>query len=334
MKKSTMAVLLALAAVLIAAGLVLESAPGFSGGTFETLYTGDESPVREVRAELRNISLRVYVNQNGQGPEVYGSGRAAKLVSAVFEDGTLLLTEREPSGLARLFPPGSGDDYAAVWLPYDFAGTLTLDMGSGELFLSGLDLSGASALLTASSGEVSVYDCRLGGLGIAAGSGDVWMGDLLVPGGGVSVTSLSGRISIGSGEMGSLTVHAGSGGLWADRLRAETAEILGSSGAVSLSSCDIGELTTETLSGGIYIDRIRAGNLALTAGSGNVTLAGGEADAVSVTTGSGNISLDRFRADRADLSAQSGDIGGTLSGRTGEPEVRCSAGSGDVSLIW
>ena len=333
MKRSTMVFLLLLAAALIAAGLLIEAVPGISGSAYETLYNDTESTVTSIRAELRDMGLRIYVNHNDSALEVNGAGRASTLVTAVPEGDALLLTEREPSWLARLFGSVRGNDYAVVWLPSDFAGTLTLSTDSGELSLSGLDLPGAGAGLTAQSGEVSVYDCRLGALEVRSGSGGAWLGDVDVFS-AVSITSGSGRVSVSAAEMEELTVYLGSGEAWSDSLRAGPVKILAGSGDVSLSSGDVGDLTIETGSGEIYTDRMRAGTMALSSGSGGVFLSSGEADALSVTTGSGNISLDRFRADRAELFSRSGDIRGTLSGRNGDPSVETSSESGDVSLVW
>ena len=333
MKRSTMVILLALAVILIAAGLVIEAVPGMSQGAYETLFSDSDGAVTAIRADLRDTAMRVYVNHNSDTLGVDGSGRAASLVVTDAEGGTLRLSETEPSGIAKLFGTRE-EDYVVVWLPRDYAGTLTLSLENGELGLSGLDLPGAGVSLTAENGEVSVYDCRLGALDVKTGSGGAWIGDTDVSGSDVTITAGSGRVSVSDAEMDALTMYLGSGGAWTDSLRTGSVKILAGSGEVSLGSGEVGELLLETGSGGIYIDRMRTETMTLTSGSGDIYVSSGEAGAVAATTGSGDIALDRLNTDRADLFTRSGDIRGTLTGLNGEPAVEASTDSGDVSLEW
>ena len=334
MKRSTMVILLVLAVILIAAGLVIETIPGASGGAYETLYSESGNSVTAIRADLRDMDLRIYVNHNGDTLEVDGSGRAVTLVDVSEEGGTLRLTEREPSGSSKVFGSRQGEDYAVVWLPWDFAGTLTLSLENGELGFNGLNLPGACASIAAENGDVSIYDCRLGALEIKSGGGGVWLGDVDVSGADVSITAGSGRVSVSSAEMETLTMYLGSGGAWTDSLRTGSVKILGASGEVSFGSGDVGELTAETGSGGVYIDRLRTEKMALTSGSGDIRFSSGESGAVSVRTGSGDVYFDRFKTDRADIFTVSGDIRGTLSGLNSSPVAETSTVSGDISLEW
>ena len=65
-----------------------------------------------------------------------------------------------------------------LWVPEDYAGTLTLSAVSGELSMNSLYAPEMSVSLTTVSGDVDVYDGRIGALSVETVSGDVWIESL------------------------------------------------------------------------------------------------------------------------------------------------------------
>ena len=192
MKRSTMVLLLAVAVILIAAGIIIDAVMGRDyrpdSSDYRTLYETDDGGVTEIRAEMLSFALRVYESSNDERLEISGSGRAASSVSVKREGNVLTITE--DSG-AR-FSNEDWNDYAVIWLPEDFAGTLELSSVSGELSMSDVDIPEASVTLSAVSGETSVYDSKFASLTIESVSGDVWFGSIKVN--SMTVSTVSGDI--------------------------------------------------------------------------------------------------------------------------------------------
>ena len=129
MKKSTMVWLLALAVILIAAGIIINAVMGRDyrpdSSDYRTLWETEAGGITEIRAEMLSSTLRVYESSNDERLEVSAAGGAASSVSVTREGNVLTITEA-PTGSGTLFSKGGGNDYAVIWLPEDFAGTMDL----------------------------------------------------------------------------------------------------------------------------------------------------------------------------------------------------------------
>ena len=157
MKRSTMVLLLAVAVILIAAGIIIDAVMGRDyrpdSSDYRTLYETEDGGVTEIRAEMLSSALRVYESSNDERLEISVSGRAGSSVSVKREGNVLTITEDSVTGSGARFSKEDWNDYAVIWLPEDFAGTLELSSASGELSMSDVDIPEASVTLSAVSGE-------------------------------------------------------------------------------------------------------------------------------------------------------------------------------------
>ena len=196
MKKSTMVLLLTLAVILIAAGLIIDAVMGRDyrpdSSDYRTLYETDDGGVTEIRAEMLSSSLRVYESTNDERLEISGAGRASSSVSVKREGNVLIIAENPLTGSGRHFSKEEWNDYAVIWLPEDFAGTMDLSAVGGELSMSDVDIPEATVALAAVSGDTSVYDSKFASLTIESVSGDVWFGSIKVN--SMTVSTVSGDI--------------------------------------------------------------------------------------------------------------------------------------------
>jgi len=196
MKKSTMVWLLALAVILIAAGIIINAVMGRDyrpdSSDYRTLCETEAGGITEIRAEMLSSSLRVYESSNDERLEISAAGRAASNVSVKREGNVLTITEDPVTGSGSLFSKDDRNDYAVIWLPEDFAGTMDLSSTSGELNMSDVDIPEASVVLSAVSGDTSVYDSKFDSLTIESVSGDVWFGSIKVN--SMTVSTVSGDI--------------------------------------------------------------------------------------------------------------------------------------------
>ena len=196
MKRSTMVILLVLAILLIGAGLVVGNGLGWSyspvSGAYETLGDYPPGEITAIRAELLSSSVRVYESWSDDVLEVEGSGRAARGVMVVRDGDTLVLSESEPKGMARFFSRDRYNDYVVLWLPEDYAGTLTLSTVSGDVSLGSVDTPMTRVSLSTVSGDADVYDSKLDELSIETVSGDIWADSLKVN--RLTLNSVSGDI--------------------------------------------------------------------------------------------------------------------------------------------
>ena len=187
--------LLALAVILIAAGIIINAVMGRDyrpdSSDYRTLWETEAGGITEIRAEMLSSTLRVYESSNDERLEVSAAGGAASSVSVTREGNVLTITEA-PTGSGTLFSKDSGNDYAVIWLPEDFAGTMDLSSASGELNMSDVDTPEASVVLSAVSGDTSVYDSKFDSLTIESVSGDVWFGSIKVN--SLTVSTVSGDI--------------------------------------------------------------------------------------------------------------------------------------------
>ena len=195
MKKSTMVILLALAVILIAAGVVVGGAFGWSyspvSGEYAVLLQDDTGSITSIRVELLSCSIRVYTGWDDE-LSAEGSGLGAVQVSAARNGSELVLTESAPTGLRRYISTDRYNDYVVLWLPENFAGELTLSTVSGETTLSSLQYPGTRAAITTVSGELDVYDSSLDTLSVESVSGDIWINAIVAN--RVSVHTVSGDI--------------------------------------------------------------------------------------------------------------------------------------------
>ena len=196
MKRSTMVLLLAVAVILIAAGIIIDAVMGRDyrpdTSDYRTLYETEDGGVTEIRAEMLSSALRVYESSNDERLEISVSGRAGSSVSVKREGNVLTITEDSVPGSGARLSKEDWNDYAVIWLPEDFAGTLELSSASGELSMSDVDIPEASVTLSAVSGETSVYDSKFSSLTIESVSGDVWFGSIKVN--SMTVSTVSGDI--------------------------------------------------------------------------------------------------------------------------------------------
>ena len=213
MKKSTAIIFLVLALGLVVLGILYGLAMGWDyspANSYQTLLGVNASRVKEIRSDTGDFDLRIYDAWDDK-LEVDGSGLAATRLSVTLSDGILTITAQELSPLARTFRRDGHDDYAVVWLPGEFSGTVTAVSTSGDLTLSGFVSPGSAAGLTTDSGDVSVYSS-----GLAS----------------VRLTSASGEVNIYDSAVGALEITTGSGDIWLNELKVGSADIVSDSGDI------------------------------------------------------------------------------------------------------
>ena len=118
MKRSTMVLLLAVAVILIAAGIIIDAVMGRDyrpdSSDYRTLYETEDGGVTEIRAEMLSSALRVYESSNDERLEISVSGRAGSSVSVKREGNVLTITEDSVTGLGARLSKEDINDYAPV----------------------------------------------------------------------------------------------------------------------------------------------------------------------------------------------------------------------------
>ena len=314
MKKSTLIILTILGVGMIAAGVLVSHLFDESyttSGDYAVLGDYPAAEITEVRVRLQGLSLSVYEHNDRKQLEAAGYGRAVNDVEIRLEDGVLFLTEN--GGFSSL--PTNRDESVTLWMPRHFEGLLTLSTDSGEISLNGVGMTGMSASLTTDSGEVSLYGCEFDDLQVRSDSGEIWGNSLAVD--RAAFSSDSGEIRLGN-----------------EGVDGREVALTTVSGDVSVTGGETETLSIQTGSGDVWINETAAALLAVRTDSGEVYLSAGECGEVSVETDSGSVHSDALRTDRLAIHTDSGDIGGSVSGRSGEPEVEITTNSGDTFLDY
>lgn len=310
MKKSTAIVLLAVALLLIAAGIFLGVTEGF--GARRTENYGDFSDCTEIRASTDDLDLCLY-SASGDRLEVdvYNTDR----VQLDSVNGVLTITQRPETFWDRfhLFRRDRGQ--VVVWVPEGQLRSVTAEVGSGSFTANDLPAETASLNVTAGSGDVSLYGSSFAGITASASSGTVFTGDLTV-GEGLIVKVSSGSISLSETRARRVELNASSGDIWLGGMDAEEElAIRTSSGEVSLSQAQAGQLQIRTTSGDVWAETIRS------------------AGSIAVSSTSGGVSLTVPESPELQIESTSGDVWCVLPGRHEDYAVTASTGSGRVSGV-
>ena len=335
MKKSTAIVLLAVALLLIAAGIFLGVTEGF--GARRTENYGDFSDCTEIRASTDDLDLCLYLASGDRlEVDVYNTDR----VQLDSVNGVLTITQRPETFRDRWFRLFRRDKaQVVVWVPEGQLRSVTAEVGSGSFAANDLPAETASLNVTAGSGDVSLYSSAFAGITASASSGTVFTGDLTV-GEDLSVKVSSGSISLSETRARRVELNASSGGVWLGTMDAEEElTIKTSSGEVSLSQAQAGQLQIRTTSGDVWAETIRStGSIVVSSTSGGVSLTVPESPELQIESTSGDVwcVLPGRHEDYAiTASTGSGRVSGVHSGHGNEAKiVTVTTTSGDISLDY
>ncbi len=307
MKKSTAIILLAVALLLVAAGIFLGVTEGFGSRKPEGGLLGAD--VTAIRANVGDVDLSFY-SGSGDGLEVdiYGT----ESVSMSTDNGVLTITQGPESFWDRIRFFRRDRSQVVVWIPEGQVRTVTAETGNGNVDVNGLAADSTALEITSGSGEVSLYDSVFSSLSVSTGSGGVWTGGLTVRN-GLSIKVSSGNINLSDTRAARAALSAASGDLWTGGLDAgEELTIKTASGEASLSQSGAKTVLVQTTSGDIWAEELY----------GSVSL-----EAAST---SGDVSLTMPSTPKLRIDTTSGDVWCTLPGAREEYLVSAATGSGDV----
>ncbi|MBQ7736230.1 MAG: DUF4097 family beta strand repeat protein [Oscillospiraceae bacterium] len=324
MKKSTAVILLLVSLLLIAGGIVLGVATGWSRpgyGTLVTLGEYDTGSLNAIQINSQSASVCLY-DGSGRTVTVDAEGGAGGLFSAELRGNTLVITQEKSGNTGFrlfginfiLFGRDAEDLRLVVWLPQSYAGSVAVSTDSGDISLNGLRGRQSLSLAT-SSGDVDAYECRAEELNVATSSGDVYLGDSEIS--RLLVTASSGQISLRDLICASLMAETSSGDVWGSVLDADS-------------------IGVRTSSGDVILDDVERGAVELNTASGSVALTDAAPESLSVRTGSGDVDLVLLGDEKAytvDFSSGSGELDGSRGGKGDRlVTIRTSSGDADVSF--
>lgn len=189
------------------------------------------------------------------------------------EDGTLTVAGGgERSWLEKLKVLDEGERYISISLPEDMVCALTVETGSGDIYVSD-ELTFTNASVTADSGDISFHAGVEGEAALGTGSGDIYMSTLSL--GSLTARTDSGELDLdGVTASGAVELSSGSGDIWLWDCDGESFQIGTDSGDVSASFLRRMDFVTDSDSGNVDAplpDR-SAGRCQVTTGSGDIWL--------------------------------------------------------------
>ena len=179
-----------------------------------------------------------------------------------------------------------------VSIPAENIGGLDIDVASGEVSASDIELSGDFGIDTA-SGDVSLEKSTFGEFSANSASGEITLSDVKTK--GIDVDTASGGVSL-SKIAGNIPV------------------------------------TLDTVSGEVYIEDVEADEMRISTVSGDISLSKSSGKAVGFSTTSGGVELSSADFKEISFVTVSGDINGTVSGDSDDYTVYADTISGSNSL--
>ena len=185
-----------------------------------------------------------------------------------------------------------GSNEVIVSIPTENNGGLDVDVASGEVSASGIELSGDFVIDTA-SGDVSLDNSKIGKFSTDSASGEVRLSEVETE--NIDIDTASGDISLSK---------------IADNI----------------------PVTLDTVSGEVYIEDVETDEMRISTVSGDISLSKASGQAVGFSTTSGGVELSDADFKEISFVTVSGDIHGTVSGSSDDYTVYADTISGSNNL--
>ena len=297
-----------LGVALVVLGLFLTVKSTGSGDT-KTVESFDPAAVAEIRVETGSAEVRIYDNWDDD-VDVDASPALARRLAVSLDGGVLTLTARDRRSLFSL-----GKDTLLLWLPADCGRSLSVNTGSGEVWVSGLTNENLALSLSAGSGDVGVYELVAASVTARTSSGGLSVSSAVVSG-AVEGSTSSGYASLREVRCGVASLATSSGGSSMSDVRCRDAVVKTSSGYVSLDDVRADTVTAESSSGSLDLRRMDAGEIHAKSVSGSI-----------------DASLEGSAADyTAEVSTVSGSVEGVTPGGAGERTLSLTSTSGRITV--
>ncbi len=274
MKKGEKTALI-LGVLCLGAGILTGLAGGMDQGEYQELGQWQASEIREILVQAPEGGVWIFDGDWDEGisADWYAQGRGG-FRSRVEGERLVLYYQEEETARWGLAKEEDGLELT-LRLPEGYQGSLTVEGGSGDVGLNGVEMTGTLSL-AAGSGTVSVYDSEIrGDMTVTAGTGEIYMGDVSLE--------------------GTLTVETG-GSVYLRELEDLTElTVRGGESSVDLMELEAGRIQVSTGKGPVYLEEVRAGeSLVVHTAGGDVSgsLEGAMEDySISTDPGSGESNL-------------------------------------------
>ncbi len=216
-------------------------------------------------------------------------------------------------------------------LPEKIYESFTVNTSSGDIRLSGFDLSGELNLDT-SSGDINLANVSAASLSVSVASGDVKINRFMTKG-DVSIHATSGDVSLDGIGAKALTISGSSSEVDVNKATLESVNIDTSAGDIELNETyTTGAVKIDTTAGEIDIERSNfAGKLTIKSTSGDIHVTSSDAAELDLDSTSGDVTLRLLSAKNFITDTSSGrvDVIGTV---YTAPLCKVSTTSGDISI--
>lgn len=221
--------------------------------------------------ETTDQEARIVFWESAEFPKSFSYENGAITLTSPDQSGSTYLKSAWKRGVLYSALAGAGNE-ATLYLPQDYAGSLTVDTENGSVAVGALTLGDVS--VTTNNGAVTVTDCSFRSLNVDTKNGAV----------------VFNRISL----EGDLNAETHNGLLKATQITAKNVSVISKNGAVNLEDVASEVLKARTNNGAIKTTRVDAVEIELICSNGAITgsISGSVADyAVTASTVNGSCNL-------------------------------------------